>query len=195
MARTTAQIHAALLKPHVDDDAWEPLVDETTGEARDDAFVADISQLVDLFDWRDRTRLIVRRERRHPGAQHSLFPSELWRYWGGYTDPHGEPAVLDADLRAHAHVEQHLARLEDSGLCRMPFRSFDANAAWLALVCWAADLVRWFQLLCLPGPLARATPGRCAGGSSAPPPAPFAPAAASSSGPTRPTWDGGVGCS
>jgi len=61
-------------------------------------------------------------------------------------------------MRAHAHVEQHIARLKDSGLCRMPFRSFDANAAWLALVCWAADLVRWFQLLCLPGALARATP-------------------------------------
>lgn len=100
----------------------------------------------------------MRRERRHPGAQQSLFPSQLWRYWGHYTDQAGDPAALDADMRAHAHVEQHIARLKDSGLCRMPFRSFDANAAWLALVCWAADLVRWFQLLCLPGALAKATP-------------------------------------
>ena len=169
VARTTAQIHAALLRLHVDDDAWTPLIDQTTGEARDDAFVADITELVDLDGWPPGTRLIVGRERRHPGAQHSLFGSELWRYWGGYTDQSGDPADLDADLRAHAHVEQHIARLKDSGLNRMPFKSFTANQAWLALVCWAADLVRWFQLLCLPGPLSRATPRRCAGGSSMPP--------------------------
>ncbi len=158
VARTNAQIHAALLKLHVDDDAWTPLIDERTGKPRDDAFVADITGLVDLSDWPDRTKLIVRRERRHPGAQQSLLPSELWRYWGHYTDQPGDPADLDVDMRAHAHVEQHIARLKDSGLNRMPFRSFDANAAWLALVCWAADLVRWFQLLCLPGALSRATP-------------------------------------
>ena len=34
----------------------------------------------------------------------------------------------------------------------------DANKAWLAAVGWAADLVRWFQLLCLTGPLAGAEP-------------------------------------
>ena len=158
VARTTAQIHAALLHLHVDDDAWTPLIDETTGEARDDAFVADITDRVDMSGWPDRTRLIVRRERRHPGAQHSLFPSELWRSWGHYPAQTGAPAALAADMRAHAPVEQPLARLKDSGLCRMPFKSFTANQAWLALVCWAADLVRWFQLLCLPGPLARATP-------------------------------------
>ncbi len=158
VARTNSTIHAALLKLHVDDDAWTPLIDERTGEPRDDAFVADITALVDLEGWPAGTRLIVRRERRHPGAQHSLFPSELWRYWGHYTDQPRTPAALDADMRALAHVEQHIARLKDSGLCRMPFRSFDANAAWLALVCWAADLVRWFQLLCLPGRFTNATP-------------------------------------
>lgn len=43
VARTTAAIHAALLKLHVDDDAWTPLIDQRTGEPRDDAYVADIS--------------------------------------------------------------------------------------------------------------------------------------------------------
>lgn len=101
----------------------------------------------------------MRRERRHPGAQHSLFPSELYRYWGHYTDQPGvSPAVLDADMRAHAHVEQHIARLKDSGLTRMSFASLEANNAWLTLLCWAADLTRWFQLLCLTGPLTNAAP-------------------------------------
>ena len=56
-------------------------------------------------------------------------------------------------MRAHAHVEDHIGRLKDSGLLRFPFTDFAANAAWLAVVCWGADLVRWFQLLCVTGPL------------------------------------------
>lgn len=39
--------------------------------ARDDAFVADISHLVVPSGWPDGTVLIVRRERRNPGAQHA----------------------------------------------------------------------------------------------------------------------------
>lgn len=63
-------------------------------------------------------------------------------------------------MRAHAHVEDHIARLKDSGLLRFPFADIDANRAWLAVVCFAADLVRWFQLLCLDGELASANPKR-----------------------------------
>lgn len=158
VARTNAQIHSAIHAiSAATDDAWTPALD-TNGEPRNDAFVTELTDVVDLSGWPPGTRLIVRREPRHPGAQQSLFPSELWRYWGHYTDTAGDPAVLDVDIRAHAHVEAHIARLKDSGAARFPFSSFDANAAWLALVCWAADLVRWFQLLCLTGPLAHANP-------------------------------------
>ena len=38
--------------------------------------------------------------------------------------------------------------------------NLDANRAWLAFVAMAADLVRWFQLLCCHGPLAKAEPKR-----------------------------------
>jgi hypothetical protein len=31
---------------------------------------------------------------------------------------------------------------------RFPFTSFEANTNWLMTVTMAADLVRWFQLLC-----------------------------------------------
>jgi hypothetical protein len=93
-----------------------------------------------------------------PGAQQTLLPSTEFRYWGHYTDQTGDPVSLDATMRAHAHVEDHIRRLKDSGLCRFPFTSLDANRAWHAAVCFAGDLVRWFQLLCLTGPLARAEP-------------------------------------
>ena len=101
---------------------------------------------------------IVRREPLHPGAQRSLFPALDYRYWGFYTDRDGDPVTLDATMRAHAHVEQHIERLKDSGLLRFPFASFEANANWMMTVTMAADLVRWFQLLCLDGAWVNARP-------------------------------------
>ena len=100
----------------------------------------------------------MRREPLHPGAQTSLFPSLEFRFWGHYTDRAGSPVDADVHMRAHAHVEDHIRRLKASGLERFPFTDLDANRAWMALVCFAADLVRWFQLLCLRGPLAIAEP-------------------------------------
>jgi len=100
--------------------------------------------------------LIIRRQPLHPGTQASLLPDLEYRFWGHYTDQDGDPATLDRTMRAHAHVEDHIQRLKDSGLERFPFTGFDANQAWLQTICWAADLVTWFQLLCLVGPLARA---------------------------------------
>ena len=121
--------------------------------------VTEITDLVDLSAWPTGTRLILRREALHPGAQTSLFPDLEHRYWGHYTDATDpDPAVLDADMRAHAHVEDHIRRLKASGLERFPFVDLDANRAWLGLVCYADALVRWFQLLCLSGALARAEP-------------------------------------
>src|SRR5213078_313053 len=52
----------------------------------------------------------------------------------------------------------HIRRLKDSGARRFPFCDIDANRAWLAVVCFADTLVRWFQQLCLTGPLAVAEP-------------------------------------
>ena len=100
----------------------------------------------------------MRREPLHPGAQTSLFPSLDYRFWGQFTDRTDSPVEADVHLRAHAHVEDHIRRLKGSGLERFPFTDLDANRAWMALVCFAADLVRWFQLLCLRGPLAAAEP-------------------------------------
>jgi hypothetical protein len=51
-----------------------------------------------------------------------------------------------------------MRRLNDSGLRRYPFTDHHANRAWLATVCLAGDLARWFQLLCLTRRLARAEP-------------------------------------
>jgi Transposase DDE domain group 1 len=159
VARSNRQVAAAISRTYTEGGPtrWAP-ARRQDGQVRDGAQVAELTDLVDMSDWPEGTRLIVRREPLHPGAQQTLLPSTQFRYWGHYTDQTGDPVTLDATMRAHAHVEDHIRRLKDSGLCRFPFTNLDANRAWLATVCFAGDLVRWFQLLCLSGHLARAEP-------------------------------------
>jgi hypothetical protein len=157
VARSNASIHAAISRVRFDEDHWRPALRQD-GEDRAGAAVAELTDLVDLSGWPSGTRLIVRREPLHPGAQQSLFPSTMFRYWGHYTDAAGDPVELDVHMRAHAHVEDDIRRLKDSGAQRFPFTDIDANRTWLAVVCFADALVRWFQQLCLTGALALAEP-------------------------------------
>ena len=157
VARSNEQIHAAISRVAYDSEQWQPALRQD-GETRKGAAVVEVTHLVDLSDWPAGTRLIIRREPLHPGAQQSLFPSQCYRYWGHYTDAEGDPVDLDCHMRAHAHVEDHIRRLKDSAANRFPFCDFDANSAWLAVVCMSDALVRWFQQLCLTGPLATAEP-------------------------------------
>jgi Transposase DDE domain group 1 len=159
LARSSKDIAAAISRTYIEcgPTRWAP-ARRQNGEIRDGAQVAELTDFVDTSDWPPGTRLIVRREPLHPGAQQTLLTSTQFRHWGHWTDQPGDPVTLDATMRAHAHLEDHIRRLKDSGLCRFPFTSLDANRAWLATVCHAGDLVRWFQLLCLPGHLARAEP-------------------------------------
>ena len=159
VARTNASIHQGISRIQHDESRWLP-ARRRTGDPAQRSHVAEITDLVDLSRWPAGTRLIVRREHLHQGAQRSLFPSLCYRYWGHYTDAAGNPVELDAHMRDHAHVEDHIKRLKDSGLERFPFRDLDANRAWMQTVCLAADLVRWFQHLCCTGHLATAEPKR-----------------------------------
>jgi len=157
VARRNAQVEAAIFDAIGLEECWEPAVRQD-GELREGAAVIELTSLVDLSNYPSGTRLIVRREPLHPGAQQSLFPAIDFRYWGHYTDQTGDPGSPSTASCAHAHVEEHIARLKDSGLCRFPFSSLEANRNWLLCVTAAADLVRWFQLLCLDGELAIARP-------------------------------------
>jgi hypothetical protein len=159
IARKEDQVHAAISRAIGDEERWQQALTQD-GEQRRGAQVAELTDLVDLSAWPEGTRLIVRREPLHPGAQGSLFPSLQFRYWGHYTDAASkvDAVTLDVQMRAHAHVEDHIKRLKDTGADRFPFRDIDANRAWLAVACMADALVRWFQQLCLHGILAVAEP-------------------------------------
>jgi hypothetical protein len=155
--RSNAQITGAILDAVGLEEIWQPAIDQD-GDLKDGAAVCEVTSLISDHKLPEGTRCIIRREPLHPGAQRSLFPALDYRYWGFYTDQEGDPVELDATMRAHAHVERHIQRLKDSGLCRFPFTSFEANTNWMMVVAMAADLVRWFQLLCFDGQWRNARP-------------------------------------
>ena len=165
VARTQTAVSAAITTANEDPDRWETAIDQHSDpvEATDSGLVTavcDVTDLVGLKGWPEGTRLIIRRQPKHPGAQTSLLPHLEYRFWGHYTDLDGDAVELDRQMRAHAHIEDRIQLLKDSGLERFPFTDFEANQAWLQTVMWAADLATWFQLLCLTGPLAKAKPKR-----------------------------------
>ncbi|MGX1480358.1 UNVERIFIED_CONTAM: hypothetical protein RKD50_009166 [Streptomyces canus] len=143
------------------DHLWHPAL-EQDGTLRTGAEVAELTGTVDLADHPDGTRIIVRRERPHPGAQLSLFDlDEGMRHQVFLTDtPHGEGSLqhLEVRHRAHARVEDRIRCGKNTGLGRFPSRHFAINAAWLELALTAVDLLAWTQVLLLDGELASAEP-------------------------------------
>jgi hypothetical protein len=133
--------------------AWTPAVD-TDGRPRDGADVAELTGLLPagtLADYPPGTRILLRRERPHPGAQLSVFEDrDGWRYQCIATDTAaGQLAFLDARHRAHARVEDRIRTGKDTGLGRFPSRTFTINAAWLTVVMLAVDLLAWTQTILL----------------------------------------------
>jgi Transposase DDE domain group 1 len=141
--------------------AWSPAIN-ADGGVRDGADVAELTGLLALAGWPAGMRVIVRRERPHPGAQLSLFEeADGWRYTAFITNtPVGALQWLEARHRAHARVEDRIRCAKDTGLRRLPSREFAINAAWCVAAAIAADLIAWLQILALHGDLATAEPKR-----------------------------------
>jgi len=159
-ARSNRSVEAAIGSALGDSQRWRNVPKQARRQLRRGSQVADLTDLIDLSDWPEGTRLVVRREPRHPGAQRSLFASDRFRYWGFFTDQRGGAVHLDKLMRSHADIENAVQRLKDSGLNRMPFTAWHANSAWSALCMIGLALVGWFQNACLSGALAKAAPKR-----------------------------------
>jgi hypothetical protein len=143
----------------VQEEAWEPAID-TGGQPREDAQIIEVTDLVNLDAWPAGTRLIVRRERPHPGAQLSLFDTiEGFRHTVFITDtPGNDIAGLELRQRQRARAEQVIRDTKACGLANLPFDDTADNDAWLQLVICANDLLAWARRTTLNGPLRRATP-------------------------------------
>lgn len=130
---------------------WVPALD-ADGDVRVGGDVAEITDLLDLTRWPTGMRVIIRRERPHPGAQLSLFEeADGWRHQAVATNTKvGQSAFLQARHRAHARVEDRIRHAKDSGLGRFPSREFKINQAWTIAATIAADLIAWLRLLAPP---------------------------------------------
>ena len=142
------------------EDAWVPALDQG-GEPRDNGEVAEITEHVDLSSWPEGSRLIVRRERPHPGAQLSFTDHDGHRFQAILTDqPDQDIAIIERRHRQRAHVEDRIRDDKDTGLAKLPFKEFALNEVWVQIVMLAHDLIVWTQALLLDGELAKAEPKR-----------------------------------
>ena len=154
----TEQVRAAILT--IPEDAWVLALDQD-GSERENGEVCEITDMVELSAWPEGCRLIVRRERPHPGAQLSFTDHDGYRFQAILTDqPDPDIAVLECCHRQHAHVEDRIRDDKDTGLSKFPFKAFALNEVWLEIVALAHDLLVWTQALVLDGELAKAEPKR-----------------------------------
>jgi Transposase DDE domain group 1 len=140
--------------------AWRQAID-AEGKEREGAHLAEIAEGVDLSSWPEGTRLIVRRERPHPGAQFEVFDTDGYRHTAFITDQEGaDIATLELRHRRRARVEDAIRTGKDTGMRNLPFAAFDHNACWLELSLMAQALLRFAARLCLTGGLCLAEPKR-----------------------------------
>jgi hypothetical protein len=141
-------------------EAWTPAynADRTP---RDGAWIAEVTDLAELSAWPAGARLILRKERPHPGAQLRITDAEGMRITGLLTNTTGgQLADLELRHRRHARVEDRIRCAKDTGLRNLPFHDFAQNQVWLEICALAADLIAWTQHLTLTGAHRIAEPKR-----------------------------------
>jgi Transposase DDE domain group 1 len=159
----TESVQAAILA--LPEHAWTPAV-RVDGRLREGGDVAELTGMlpahgVDLAGngWPPGIRVIVRRERPHPGAQLTFSDVHGYRFQTFATNTEvGQLPALEARHRAHARVEDRIRCGKDTGFGRFPSRHFAINAVWLELALTAVDLLAWTQTMLLEGQLAMAEP-------------------------------------
>jgi len=140
--------------------AWTPAYDGD-GQVRDGAWVADITGLLDTGGWPAGMRVIVRKERPHPGAQLRFTDIDGHRFTCFATDARkGQLAVLELRHRRRARCEDRIRGAKDTGLRNLPLKGFAQNHVWCEIVALACELLAWMQMLALTGNTRRWEPKR-----------------------------------
>ena len=142
------------------DRIWEAAYD-AGGQVRPGARVAEITGLLDLTGWPEGMRVIVRRERPHPGAQLRFTDIGGHRFTAFATDARrGQLADLELRHRKRARCEDRIRKAKDTGLRNLPLHGFAQNQVWCELVAMASELLTWTQMLALDGPARTREPKR-----------------------------------
>ena len=144
----TDPIHQAVLQ--VPATAWTPAV-EPGGQIRDGAWVAELAGDV-LKGWPEGMRLIVRKERPHPGAQLRITDADGLRLTAFATNTKNTPiAQLELRHRQRARAEDRIRAARATGLRNLPLHRTAQNRIWLEIVQIALDLLAWMPMLALTG--------------------------------------------
>ncbi len=123
--------------------AWTPAYDGD-GEVRDGAWIADITGLLDLAGWPAGMRVIVRKERPHPGAQLRFTDIDGHRFTCFATDAkRGQLADLKLRHRRRARCEDRIRAAKDTRLRNLPLKGFAQNQVWCEIVTLACELLAW----------------------------------------------------
>lgn len=144
-------------------ECWRPAIETDTGDGndiRDGAWVAEATAMIDLGSWPAGSRLILRKERPHPGAQLTFTDVDGMRVTALLTNTPagivpGQAAGLELRHRQHARVWGHLPpagedrirQAKASGLRNFPCHAMNENNAWLEVALTAVDLITWTKTL------------------------------------------------
>ncbi len=137
----------------IPDTDWQVAYDADR-EPRPGAAVLEVTGLLDLSRWPAGMRVIVRRERPHPGAQLRLTDRDGHRLTAFATNtapggPGRQLADLELRHRRRARAEDRIRVAKDTGLRNLPLHEMNQNRIWCAIVALACELTAWAQLLAL----------------------------------------------
>ncbi|MFE6904379.1 IS1380 family transposase [Streptomyces sp. NPDC057717] len=151
-------IHQAVNK--IPKRAWTPAFD-AGGTERPGAWVTEITEMPDLSSWPKGMRLVVRKERPHPGAQLRFTGLDGLRLTCFATNTKGgQLADLELRHRRRARCEDRIRNARDTGLRNLPLHDTAQNRIWLEIVSIALDLPAWMPMLALTGDTRRWEPKR-----------------------------------
>ena len=152
----TADMHDAILK--IPARAWTPAYDSGR-QVRDGAWVAELTGMLNLAAWPKGIRVIVRKERPHPGAQLRLTDIDGHRLTCFATSTKGgQLADLELRHRRRARCEDRIRCAKDTGLRNLPLHGYAQNQIWTEIVALACELLAWTAMLALDGQVRRWEP-------------------------------------
>jgi hypothetical protein len=136
-------------------EAWTPAYDDDGG-VKPGAFVAEATGVIEVNGWPKDMRIILRKERPHPGAQLTLMDWDGNRVTAFITNTRtGQLPDLELRHRQRAHCEDRVRCGKQVGLAKMPLQGFAQNRIWCLVVQLANTLIGWMQLIGCDGLAAR----------------------------------------
>src|SRR5207344_3394787 len=131
------------------------------GQVRGGAWVAELTGLPGLTGWPRGMRVIIRKERPHPGAQLRFTDIGGHRFTCFATDARGgQLPDLELRHRRRARCEDRIRSAKDTGLRNLPLHGYAQNQIWCEIVALACELLAWTQILALTGTARRWEPKR-----------------------------------